>query len=226
MSDNTFLFQWLVKLQNALKKRIAPEKIAELLQEGRNEVDSDRIQWLAMLVNRLEMIIGEKETQKVILDCACRYPQEDLQPMRKAYEETGDISVPHRMLQDRFESMLRNHLKLDEAMIEDVIGRGWGAAGVFDGNRVIATKIPKSGYLIEYMNEPDSQRRRQIYCHCPLIRDATELGIDVPVNYCYCGAGFYRGIWEEILQKPVHIEVVKSIMNGDDVCSFEIDLSE
>ena len=44
----------------------------------------------------------------------------------------------------------------------------------------------------------------------------------IPVIYCYCGAGFYTGIWEEILQKPVKVEVLESVLKGDDVCTFAI----
>lgn len=41
-------------------------------------------------------------------------------------------------------------------------------------------------------------------------------------TYCYCGAGFYKGIWEEILKKPVKVEVLKTVMKGDDICQIAI----
>jgi predicted hydrocarbon binding protein len=41
-------------------------------------------------------------------------------------------------------------------------------------------------------------------------------------TYCYCGAGFYQGIWEEILQQPVQVELLESVLKGDDVCKIAI----
>jgi predicted hydrocarbon binding protein len=44
------------------------------------------------------------------------------------------------------------------------------------------------------------------------------------VTYCYCGAGYYQAIWQEILQRPVEVEVRQSVLQGDDVCTIAIHL--
>lgn len=156
--------------------------------------------------------------------CACQYPKSDLQEMRKAYEATQDVDLAHRMLQEQFESFLRNMLELSEELVEEIVGRGWGAAGVKKGSTIIATKIPKSGYLVEYMRETDPEKKRQCYCHCPRVRDMLKTSETISPTYCYCGAGFYKGIWEEILQQPVEVEVLASVLQGDDVCTIAIHL--
>jgi predicted hydrocarbon binding protein len=46
----------------------------------------------------------------------------------------------------------------------------------------------------------------------------------VPADYCYCGAGFYKDIWEEILQQPVEVELLSSVLQGDDTCQVAIHL--
>jgi predicted hydrocarbon binding protein len=46
----------------------------------------------------------------------------------------------------------------------------------------------------------------------------------LPEIYCYCGAGYYRGIWEEIVQEPVEVEVLESVLAGDEVCKVAIHL--
>ena len=43
-----------------------------------------------------------------------------------------------------------------------------------------------------------------------------------PELFCYCGAGFYKGIWEEIIQEEVKVEVLESVLKGDDVCKIAI----
>jgi predicted hydrocarbon binding protein len=111
-------------------------------------------------------------------------------------------------------------------MITEIINRGWGLAGIIDGDSVIATKIPKSGFLVAYFNETDPQKKRQYYCHCPRVREVIQHGETLPKIYCYCGAGYYKGIWEEILQKPVQVEVIESVLEGGEVCKISIHLPQ
>jgi hypothetical protein len=93
---------------------------------------------------------------------------------------------------------------------------------VRQGDTIIATKIPKSGFLVEYMHEPDPDVRRQYYCHCPRIREILQGRGSLSPTYCYCGAGYYQGIWEEILQRPVRVELLESVLQGDEVCKVAI----
>jgi hypothetical protein len=64
-----------------------------------------------------------------------------------------------------------------------------------------------------------------LYCHCPRIRAALHSVEHMPSLYCYCGAGFYKAIWEEILQRPIQVDVLESVLDGDEVCRFAIDCS-
>jgi predicted hydrocarbon binding protein len=74
------------------------------------------------------------------------------------------------------------------------------------------------------MKETDPVKRRDYYCHCPRMREALRFVAAVSPTYCYCGAGFYKHIWEEILQEPVEIEILETVLKGDDVCRFAIRL--
>ena len=145
----------------------------------------DVIQWSREAMEKLDQLLDEKASKEIMTQCACQYSKEALRPMRSAFEETGDIRVPHRMLQEQFESFLHDTLKLEANIIEDIVERGWGAAGIIKDNKIIATKIPKSGYLLEYLNEPDADKRRQLYCHCPRIRDVLKAGETISTTYCY-----------------------------------------
>jgi len=188
----------------------------------------DVIEWTRKAMEKLETQLGEEKSQEIMTRCACQYPKSDLQEIRKKYEETNDISLAHRMLQEKFESFLKNTLNLSNEIIEEITRRGWGLAGILKDNTIIATKIPKSGNLVKYMEETDPEIKRQYYCHCPRVRDILinfESKESISPLYCYCGAGFYKGIWEEILQKPVSVELIESILKGDDVCKFALYLT-
>lgn len=219
---------WLAKLSGRLDA-IAGEEIRKQVLKGSEELSSkvsrqEVIEWTRGAMERLESLLDEQKRKDLMTACACQYPKSDLQEARKRYEETGDIDLVHQMLQEQFESLLRNVLQLDEELVADIVGRGWGSAGVKKGNTIIATKIPKSGYLIEYMRETDPEQKRQLYCHCPRVRDALRTAQAISPTYCYCGAGFYKGIWEEILQKPVEVEVLETVLQGDEACKIAIRL--
>ena len=219
---------WLAKFSGCLDE-IAGEEIRKEVMKGSEELSSrssrqDVIVWSKRAMERLEALVDKERRKTIMTGCACQYPKSDLQAMRKAYEATRDIELAHQMLQQQSESFLKNTLDLSEDLVVEIVARGWGAAGVKKGNTIIATKIPKSGYLVEYMRETDPEKKRQYYCHCPRIRDVLKTSETISPTYCYCGAGFYKGIWEEILQEPVEVEVLESVLKGDKVCKIAIHL--
>lgn len=217
---------WLAKFSNCLEK-VAGQDIRDEIMKGSEELSdsSDRhdvIDWSRQAMEKLDFLVNEKKRIEIMTGCACQYPKTDLQEIRRKYEETKDIDRAHQMLQERFVSFLKDSLKLNDELIKDIVNRGWGLAGIKKGNTIISTKIPKSGYLVEYMKETDPVKKKAIYCHCPRVRDALKMNVKISPTYCYCGAGFYKDIWEEILQKPVQVKVLETVMKGDDVCKIAI----
>lgn len=219
---------WLEKFSNCVEETAGPEVRREVMEgsEGLTDRSSreEVIDWTQRAMARLETLAGEERAQEVMTGCACQFPKSGLKAARETYAATGDLDRVHGMLQEQFEVFLRDTLALEEELVEVVVRRGWGLAGVMDGDRIVATKIPKSGYLVAYLEETDAEKRRQIYCHCPRIRDVLKTSENLAASYCYCGAGYYQGIWEEILQQPVRVEVVESVLQGDEVCSIAIHL--
>ena len=65
--------------------------------------------------------------------------------------------------------------------------------------------------------------KRRAYCHCNMIKNHLD---EMNATFCYCGAGWYRQLWEGILERPVRIELVKSLVKGDDVCQVAIHLPQ
>jgi hypothetical protein len=229
MSENRdFERAWLTKFSRCLDE-IAGEDIRRQVMRGSEGLSSQSdcrevIAWSQQAMERLDGLVDEKERRDIMTGCACQYPTSELQEVRHLYESTGDIDLAHQKLQERFESFLMDVLALDGDLFAEVVRRGWGLAGVKQGDTIIATKIPKSGFLAAHMQEVDLEKRRQIYCHCPRVREVLKTPEVLSSTYCYCGAGFYKGIWEEILQQPVEVEVLESVLQGGDVCKIAIHL--
>jgi hypothetical protein len=209
---------WVEKLSSALVRYTG--------EDARREVfdSADPTCGIIGLVEMISQLLGRETAEEVFTACACHYPHDDLGDVRRHYRETGDVDEVLMMLRDKFTAFLRDVIGAREEIISELLTLGWGLAGVRSGNTIIATKIPKSGNLIRYMNETDPGQRRNLYCHCPLVRDAVTREVSISPVYCYCGAGFYRDLWEEILGEPPEVEVVSSIFMGDDVCSFALRL--
>ncbi len=217
MEESDFEKYWLNKFATCIEKHTSPGTRDIIMgTEGK------AIPWTIAAMERLQEHVDEETAKKIMVDCACQYSKPMLQEMKEAYAENGDLEEVHAMLQAQFEVFLEEVAKFDDTVIDEIISRGWGAAGILKDGKILATKIPKSGYLLEYLNEPDPEKRRQLYCHCPRIRDILKTDDELDPIYCYCGAGFYKGIWEEITGQSVDVEVQKSVLKGDDVCSILI----
>jgi hypothetical protein len=230
MTDDTdFERCWQGKLSDALVA-VAGETICREVMEGGDALDDTSprplvIDWSKSAMRRLDGAVEEGKRRAIMTRCACRYPADLLQEARRIYAESGDVDAVITHLQAQFETFLRDQLGLDEGLLRKVAASGWGVAGMRDGNRIIATKIPRSANLRAYLEENQPEKRRALYCHCPRVRAALEAGDRLSSTYCYCGAGFYQGIWETITGKPVQVELLQSVMSGDDVCQVAITLS-
>ncbi len=229
-SDFDFEQAWQKKLSAALDAAAGEEIRISITSGGDLLSDtSDRIEvihWTQGLVQRSEALLDPEQQAEVFSACACRYPADQLQTLREAYAADGDLDFVLEELQKRFVRFLSEDLELPPEKVEDVVNRGWGLAGQRQGMTIYATKIPKSGYLQAYLEEPDPERRRAMYCHCTRVRDAVAAGAAIPATYCYCGAGYYKAIWEMIIDQPVRVEVVSSVLAGDDTCTVAIYLPQ
>jgi len=222
--------QWLKKFSNGISKSL-PAPICARIMRGSEFLtdDSNRDSvsaWSQRALALLDDNCDPEIRQNIMSACACHYPEDQLSDLKVAFEKTGDIAVPHQMLQNQFENFLADVLNLDHDTIAMIVERGWGAAGILNGNTITVIKIPKSGNLREYFSTGDPLQKRQLYCHCPRIREIMNVNQTISRTYCYCGASFYKNIWEVITERQVEVKVDKSVLQGDDYCQISIQIAE
>lgn len=222
---------WLSKFSSCIKE-IAGSEIRTSVMKGSEEISAQSTRqevfdWSNEAMHRLSELVSDEEKINIMTGCACRYSTKSLEKYQKLYAETKDLKLVHQEFQNEFGSFMETNLKIEDKYKEEILSRGMGAAGKLHGNKIIATKIPKSAYITEWFEESDPIKKRSIFCHCPRIRDVLDKENNVlPEQYCYCGAGFYKGIWEDILQKEVKVEVLESVIHGGEVCRIAIHLPE
>lgn len=163
-ADTRFECTWLNKLSRCLGAG-AGERVRDEVMAGSDGLTDrtsrgDVIAWTQRAMERLESAVEQEQARQIMVGCACSHPREELAEMRRVYAQTDDVDRAHAMLQAHFEAFLRNTLKPCEAMIAEAVRRGWGLAGIKQGNTIIATKIPKSDFLAQYLEE----RAREAAC--------------------------------------------------------------
>ena len=56
-------------------------------------------------------------------------------------------------------------------------------------------------------------------CYCGSVSQSRER---FSATYCHCSCGWYRQLFETLLKKPVEVDLLSSILQGDERCQFLI----
>lgn len=173
------------------------------------------------------------ETAKHFFEIGLRnkYTQSYVAPAQ-LFSETDNIDEFLKLRHENLIATLQNHFEeetlfftqeIDEEVISYVRAHPTIEGGIREGNRVMITKIP---YMAkQFLHTTDDKMKRYYFCHNPWIRDALKEE-DQPINpvFCGCSAGYFKNFWEAVLGQPVRVEVLKSVIAGDDVCEFALHL--
>jgi hypothetical protein len=58
-------------------------------------------------------------------------------------------------------------------------------------------------------------------CFCSLLR-GLPANDSVSTTYCQCSKGFVTAFWQHVLDQPVQVELIQSVVTGADECKFKI----
>lgn len=158
--------------------------------------------WIRGAMQRLDaMPVSEDQKCRVVSHCAHVFPQERIDHLRAIYQQGGVDDVLREMYNDDF----------------------WYEKPVRKGAVIHMRKNPFNPEGYEKAVTP--AERRKAYCHCPFVHPfLDEIPSAMPLTFCYCGAGWYRRLWEGILGQPVVIEHVETLLKGNDQCTMTITL--
>lgn len=79
-----------------------------------------------------------------------------------------------------------------------------------EGNTVTVT-VP-SCHPVAYLTLSDQREMRSQYCHCGWIKEDKE---GIPLTFCYCGAGYYKPLWEGVLGARLRVTIlISTSLNG------------
>jgi len=64
-------------------------------------------------------------------------------------------------------------------------------------------------------------RKSGMRCYCSLVR-SLPANETISPTYCQCAAGLVKKYWEDVLERPVRVELIHSSMSGAQECKFAI----
>ncbi|MFX1377518.1 MAG: hypothetical protein ACFFA4_00340 [Promethearchaeota archaeon] len=198
------LHKWDNRLEKSIDKVLGKKTRNEIMKDREilfavNSSAEQRLQWLKDTLIRIDNIADDYKKYEIISRCAHDFSQKRINYMKSIYQKKRDID-------DVIEEMNKDYTWYEKLKRE--------------GNIIYVSKIPVNPE--EYEKAENIEEKKKNYCHCRFINNNLDKGISP--TFCYCGTGWYRQQWEGILEKPVRIEILKSLLKGDDFCQVAIHL--
>ncbi len=193
-------------------ERVLGTEIAETIIPEPLELEAtldSRLDWAKKAIVKVNCHANDDATYDILSSSAHVFPSEPIDKMRITYE-TARKTMPPLVAIDQVLTMMSHD-------------RAWGDTPIRDGNILITTKNPANKEAYEKATTKAEKRRAA--CFCPIIRNHLD-DDNIPNEYCLCSAGWFRRQWEGALAQPVKVDVLKSVLQGDDVCQFVIHIPE
>ncbi len=162
-----------------------------------------------------------------------KYPESYKKP-KEILTQLKDIDEYLKYKHQNFVKTIEKHFQentlffsqpIDESVINFVKKDQMISAGIRNGNTIVMKKIPYK--TLPALKETDIRKKRYYICHNPLIREAL-LSEDQPISpiFCNCSGGFMKNFWEAMFECEVDVELLESVIKGDEMCKFAIHIPE
>jgi len=207
------IHNWNKKLAAGLERILGAEaREIAMLGVEKLKIESsidERFEWVRGMLSRLDEVATERQKFEILSGCSHVFPQGQVEKLnavfREAKSRTGDPLQA-----------------VDAVMAFMDSDPGWTEGGYRVGRIIYAAKKPRDPKALA--EAQTDLERRQAYCFCPLVRTKMDQGM--PVEFCYCGSGWFRQQWEGATGKSVMVDIVNSVLRGDEKCEFAIHLPE
>ncbi len=193
-------------------ERVLGSDIATTINPKPLEVEAAleaRLEWAKKAIIKANCHASEVETYDILSSCAHVFPSEPIKKMKRTYEIARENMTPLASIDHVLAMMTKD--------------RAWGDTPIREENVLIATKNPANREA--YEKATTSAEKRRAACFCPVIRNSLD-DADIPKEYCLCSAGWFRRQWEGALSQPVKVDILKTVLKGDEVCQFAILIPE
>jgi hypothetical protein len=185
------------------------------------------------LMEQFESELPHEVYKRVLAGNHHRMPLEWFEKHRQALEEIGDIDVWLKQMHDaavaeQDEYCRENKIWFEQVITPEVVEyvrkNQEVLAGVRNGDWIYNTKYPYSPAA--YIVETNPEEKKYLMCHCVLAREAVKSGLEIPMEWCYCSAGYGKLRYDVAFGEDTEVEVIESVFSGSDKCRFKIKIPE
>jgi hypothetical protein len=221
---------WMVRLEDTLVEHVGEELSKRLLSAGGPIKDSatrDRkAVWTKCMVDCLKANVDEATCKKILIkNLHYKSPKSpSFQKLKRMYHKTGNIDVVLAFMHDIWKKRIGDRYGYDSPEYKYVESDSTIDAGKREGNIVYVSKIPYE--LSKYLSATDDKMKRFHYCHCGWVRASIPKSNEEQISpiFCYCSGGWQKVPFEAIFEQTLEVDLVKTVLKGDDICTFAIHL--
>lgn len=225
-------------LHERLGEHVGDEKRDEILPKENlpplGMPDTEKMKVTREVVEKMEKVLDPSDCKKILADVAHGLPRDFRKGEREKFLKAGSIDEYLKQKRENAIAELEKHrdegsLFYNQYITDDAVEFVKSRPDVLSGERrentIYHTKIP---YMVqEYLEATDERMKRYYACHCAWARESIlDNDVDVSASFCHCSGGFTKMPWEAAIDQPLEYEMVKSVLKGDDECSFIIQLPE
>ena len=212
---------WINNLAEALDERVGEDLRRDIFQ-GRENLKqtssaSKKIEFSRDVIDRMERTIND-EVCKDALSCGLHKRRTRTDKLRREFKRVGDLDI---FLATKQAEVLQKYSEKGEDYQQFIKEHPDCEFGVREGDVISICKIPHQ--VEQYSKTSDEHQKRYHYCHCGFAKESLKNeNIDISPMFCYCGAGWYRQLWEGIFAQPVKVDVVESVLDKSNICRFVV----
>lgn len=221
---------WLSRLEETLDDYVGEELQKKIMDAGgpikQTSTTAKKAVWAKCMMDCLEANVDEKICKKILTNnLHFKSPKSpSFKKLKRMYEKASSIDVVLQHLHDKWKKIVGDRYGYDSPEFKYVEADSTIEAGVREGNIVYVSKIPYQ--IKQFIEAEDDQTMRYHYCHCGWVRDSIKKSEEEQVSptFCNCSGGWHKVPFEGIFEQPLEVDLVKSVLKGDNICTFAIHL--
>ncbi|MBD3194153.1 MAG: hypothetical protein GF317_03800, partial [Candidatus Lokiarchaeota archaeon] len=187
------IHNWESLFETNLIEILGSKKAKKVLDENAESLLdvplAKRYESIKNYLKKMKEITTEEERFEIISKCSHIFPKNMIEKLRIVYQNALQTQKPISAIDETLRYMSER--------------RAWGVPPKREGYIMFTSKKPRKP---EEFNKAETKAEKMAaYCYCAIIRDMYGEGMDP--EFCKCGAGWPRQIWEGILERKIKVDV-------------------